>query len=96
LKLFLGSIHRNKKLANIEFASQNCQSLNIATKNKKTSLKINAILKKKCDVVFLSDVRLNSNIQKHAVFDIEKRFSMAGYDFYHNSTFSSRGVGILI
>jgi exonuclease III len=41
-------------------------------------------------------LRLNSDKQQHAVMDIEKHFEMASYYFYHNSTISSRGVGIVI
>jgi exonuclease III len=44
----------------------------------------------------MSDVRLNSNTQKSALNDIIKRFSFNGYNFYHNSPMSSRGVAIAI
>jgi hypothetical protein len=52
--------------------------------------------KKKCDIVFLSDIRLNFEKQRHAVFDLKKKILMAGYEFYFNSPHSSRGVGLLI
>jgi hypothetical protein len=83
-------------LKNLEFGIQNCQSLNISTKNKKTDLKVNALVKKKCDIIFLSDIRLNTVKQAHAVHDLCKKFALAGYNFYYHSPSSSRGVGILI
>jgi exonuclease III len=58
--------------------------------------KIQAITKKDADIIFLCDIRLNSNKQKYACHDLEKKFKFKGYDFYHNSTINSRGVGILI
>jgi hypothetical protein len=89
----MNSVHLPKDL---EFGIQNCQSLNISTKNKKTDLKVNALVKKKCDVIFLSDTRLNTDKQAHAVHDLCKKFALAGYNFYYHSPTSSRGVGILI
>jgi Reverse transcriptase (RNA-dependent DNA polymerase) len=47
-------------------------------------------------VILLSDIRLNSSKQSYAVHDLTKKFRFYGYDFYHNSTLSSRGVGILV
>jgi exonuclease III len=44
----------------------------------------------------LCDLHLNSNKQKSAVHDIEKRFTLEGYKFIHNSEGPSRGVGILL
>jgi hypothetical protein len=44
----------------------------------------------------MSNIRLNSNKQVAAVLDITKRFAIRGYNFIHNSTINSRGVGILI
>ena len=58
----------------ISLAAQNCQSLNISTKNKKTSLKINAVTKSNCEIIFLSDTRLNSDRQSYAIHDLNKRF----------------------
>jgi hypothetical protein len=86
----------NRELGNIEFGIQNCQSLNISTKNKKTDLKINALMKKGCDIIFLSDTRLNSTRQSNAIFDLEKKFLTHGYSLYYNSPVSNRGVAILI
>jgi len=50
----------------------------------------------KTDIIFVSDIRLNSQVQHAAINDIKKRFALKGYNFYHNSTGASRGVGILI
>jgi exonuclease III len=65
-------------------------------KIKKTDLKVNALCKKNCDVIFLSDVRLNSVKQTHAVFDLGKKLESTGYTSFFHSPQSSRGVGILI
>ncbi len=46
--------------------------------------------------MLLSDIRLNSSKQVAATMDIGKRFGFRGYNFIHNSTTNSRGVGILI
>jgi exonuclease III len=59
-------------------------------------LKLLALIKQDADIIFMSDVRLNSNTQKSALNDIIKRFSFNGYNFYHNSPMSSRGVAIAI
>jgi hypothetical protein len=80
----------------LTLSSQNVHSLNISTKNDITSSKILAITKRKCDIIFVCDVRLNSEKQKSAVHDIQKQFFLRGYKFFHNSRTSSRGVGILI
>jgi exonuclease III len=80
----------------LRFSAQNCQSLNISTKSDKTLKKLLAIVKSGEDIIFLSDTRLNSNEQKHAVNDIEKKIFSLGYSIIHNSTGSSRGVAILI
>jgi exonuclease III len=44
----------------------------------------------------LSDIRLNSDAQTHAVHNLEKKINDLGYTFKHNSKISARGVGILI
>jgi exonuclease III len=71
-------------------------SLNVSRVSQKTFQKLTAITKGGHDIIFLSDLRLNSNKQKSAVHDIEKRLSFKGYRFFHNSTSNSRGVGILV
>jgi exonuclease III len=55
-----------------------------------------AVTKRRCDIIFLIDIRLNSEKQKSAVHDIEKKLFLLGYKMYANAKHSSRGVGILI
>jgi exonuclease III len=76
--------------------TQNVRSLNISTKNIITEQKILAIVKGGHDIIFLSDLRLNSRIQHVACSELIKSFYLHGYKFIHNSTVSSHGVGILI
>jgi exonuclease III len=84
-----------KKL-NISILAQNCQSLNISTKSTKTSQKILAITKTNSDIVFLSDVRLNTRAQIHGLEDLKKKLKFTNYNLIHNSPNSSRGTAILI
>jgi exonuclease III len=72
------------------------QSLNISTLCKRTSQKVLSVTSSGSDIVFLSDLRLNSTKQISAIEDVKKRFMFRGYDFIHNSKKNSRGVGILI
>ena len=58
--------------------------------------KIYSIVRNKDDIIFLSDTRLNSINQISGLNDLEKKLAFFGYNFYHNSRRSSRGVGILI
>jgi exonuclease III len=58
--------------------------------------KIHAITKQNPDIIFISDIRLNTEKQNYGVHDLTKKFKFKGYDFYHNSKKSHRGVGILI
>jgi hypothetical protein len=81
---------------NLKVICQNCQSLNVSTKNRKTLQKIVALTKTNADIILLSDTRLNYLIQKAAVNDIRKKLEFAGYNFWFNSPFASRGVSILI
>jgi len=48
------------------------------------------------DIVLLCDTRLNSTVQIAGMNDLKKKLLMRGYDLYHNSRTSSRGVAILI
>ena len=57
----------------LNFMSQNLLSFNISTTNSKTSQKIQAITKEKIDIVFISDIRLNSYVQNYAIHDLEKK-----------------------
>jgi exonuclease III len=63
---------------------------------KKTSKKIFSVTRERDEIIFLSDIRLNSSKQVSVTLDIGKRFGFRGYNFIHNSTTNSRGVGILI
>jgi exonuclease III len=63
---------------------------------KRTSKKILSVTREEDDVIFLSDMRLNSVKQVSAGNDIKKRFAFRGYDMFINSTTNSRGVGIFI
>jgi exonuclease III len=80
----------------LKIYSQNCQSLNVSTRNKKTSQKLIALCKLDADIILFSDIRLNSLVQTSALNDITKKLDFNGYNFYHNSPFSSRGVAIAI
>jgi hypothetical protein len=80
----------------LNFVTQNVRSLNISTKNIFTEQKILAITNSGADIIFLSDLRLNSYKQIDACKDIAKKFFLRGYKLLHNSVTSSRGVGILI
>ena len=55
-----------------------------------------AICKEKKDIMFLTDTRLNSEIQKSGMENITKKFRFRGYECYFNSKTSNRGTGILI
>jgi hypothetical protein len=85
-----------KKFPKINFSSQNVCSLNISKPCRKTYAKLIAVTKSGADIIFLSDIRLNSNKQIAGVNDVEKKCKFLGYSFYHNSRFGSRGTAILI
>ena len=46
--------------------------------------------------MFLTDTRLNFEIQKSGMENITKKFRFKGYEYYFNSKTSNRGTGILI
>ena len=53
----------------------------------------------KSDIIFLSDIRLGKKSDERCISLLSKMFltnPYGSYDFYYNSTMSSRGVGILI
>ncbi len=54
----------------ISFFAQNVQSLNISTMCKKTSKKIISVTRERDDIIFLSDIRLNSDKHIAATMDI--------------------------
>jgi len=90
------NINTNSKLVGTSIAIQNVRSLNVSTKNDISTQKILAICKLGTDIIFLSDLRLNSSKQVSAVHDLDKKIFLKGYKFYHNSCSSLRGVGILL
>jgi exonuclease III len=59
-------------------------------------MKIMALTKNKDDIILLSDTRLNSEKQTAALHDLYKVIFNEGYELFHQSPNSSRGVGILI
>jgi len=61
------NVYLNKKLLNASFSIQNVRSMNVSTKNDMTAQKILAICNLKSDIIFLSDLRLNSQKQISAV-----------------------------
>ena len=90
-QLLLSSI-----LSTLSFGIQNCNSLNVSTSCPKQVKKIKAIMDLNCDIIFLSDLRLNNN---PCINDIEKTFLLGSekkYRLYTNSTKNFRGTGILI
>ena len=80
----------------ITFKSQNVRSFNISNTSKSTELKMLSLIKEKDDVIFVSDTRLNTDIQKSALNNLEKNLLFGGYDCFFNSETSNRGTGILI
>jgi exonuclease III len=83
---------------NISYSVQNCNSLNISTVCNKQLAKIIAITALCTDIIFLSDLRLNSNTEQ--VEKICKQFLYSSHNqydsFFHSTKQNSRGVGILI
>jgi hypothetical protein len=82
---------------NLSYAVQNCNSLNISTVCNKQLTKIIAITALCTDIIFLSDLRLNSNEEN--VEKVKKLLlynSTHSYDAHFHSTKNKRGVGILI
>lgn len=78
------------QLSHLTFSSQNCNSLNISTNCSLQFKKVAAILSLQTTIIFLSDIRLNTdNVGTNNFFS-------PGYEFFHNSSSSKRGVGILI
>ena len=62
----------------ITFKSQNVRSFNISNTSKSTELKMLSLIKEKDDVIFVSDTRLNTDIQKSALNNLEKNFCSVG------------------
>jgi hypothetical protein len=94
--MFLHDDLNKKTSLDLNFSIQNVRSLNISTKNIITEQKILAITNAGADIIFLSDLHLNSYKQIDACKELSKNFFLRGYKFFHNSVTSSRGVGILL
>jgi exonuclease III len=84
----------------LDFASINCNSLNVSTiSSLHHKLKLYGILKLKTDVIFLSDIRLPEQPSKTVIRNLTFVFETnpyCSYKFFYSSVKSSRGVGILI
>ena len=100
----LANMNKNKNPAVLSFpaisvASINCNSLNVSTiTSYHQTLKIHGIVQLKTDIILLSDIRLGKKADSHTEV-IKKMFltnPYCSYDFLHNSSSNSRGVGILI
>jgi len=86
-----------KNFPALTISAQNCNSLNISTNCPKQATKLSAILDYKSDLIFVSDIRLNNNLEN--IRDIESCLLSATrtqYKFIYNSSKNKRGVGILI
>ena len=86
---------RNKSISSfpeITFKSQNVRSFNVSNTNKTTELKMLSIIKENDDIIFVSDTRLNAEIQKSALNGLEKKLLFGGYDCFFNSETSNRGT----
>ena len=70
--------------------------MNSSTINQTTYKKAMSLTSCGDDIIFLSDLRLNSSSQKSSSHDVTKIFQGLGYNLMYHSTKSSRGVGILI
>jgi len=80
----------------LSISSQNVRSLNVSTKNEVTDKKLLCVTEQNSDIVLLSDTRLNTNVQIAALNDLKKKLFIRGYEIFHNSYGSSRGVCILL
>ena len=65
-------------------------------KNEVTYKKLMAVTSSKDDIIFMSDLRLNSKKNKTIVHDVEKICFGLGYNSHLYSTLPSCSVGILI
>ena len=88
-------------LKNLNFRSQNLNSLNVTTKDNfnfktdKFNYKINFILKQNADFFLLQDIRLG-NSDKNVLKKIFSCNNFGNYSMILNSSKNNRGVGILI
>jgi hypothetical protein len=67
----------------------------LLNQGKKTYSKLTAMAKCGSNIVFLNDIKLNSDKQIAGVNDVEKK-KFLGYSIIHNSSNNSRGTAILI
>lgn len=64
-------------MSQLSFGSINCNSLNITTNSSfQKNLKLYGICKLKSDIIFLSDIRLNTNNGLAKANDVEKNFHL--------------------
>jgi hypothetical protein len=63
----------SKKFPNINFMCQNVCSLNISKPSKRTHSKIVSLTNCGSDIIFVSDTRLNSDVQIAGVNNIQKK-----------------------
>lgn len=85
---------------NFSIGSLNCNSLNISSTAKSIQkTKLYSVVSLKCDIIFLSDVRIsNKNLSSDLNF-VKETFRVnpyGNYDFICNSTRNKRGTAILI
>jgi len=78
----------------------NCNSLNMSSVGKQNqTVKLYGITKLKTDIIFMSDIRLCNRNLISCSNDISNTFLVnpyCSYEFFHNSSKSKRGVGILL
>jgi exonuclease III len=90
----------NFSLINLTFGTVNCNSLNMS--NSAGSIqkrKIFGITKLRCDIIFLSDLRLGNRNLTNNIDELKKFFRVNPYGSYkllYHSTKNKRGVGILV
>ena len=63
----------------------------LVMQKKTTELKMLSLIKEKDDIIFVSNTRLNTEIQKCALNNLEKKLQLSGYDCFFNSETSNRG-----
>ncbi len=81
----------------LSYAIQNCNSLNISTVCDKQLKKISAITTLDTDIILLCDLRLGTDAEhKDKICKLFRYNKSKSYEFFYNSSKSSKGVGILI
>ncbi len=81
----------------LSYAIQNCNSLNISTVCDKQLKKISAITTLDTDIILLCDLRLGTDAEpKNNISKLFRYNKSKSYEFFYNSSKSSRGVGILV